>query len=298
MNKSRVIHRAVVPMAYSFVLFWAGGCSRGISYEEYDAITAWLTCDDCLDGERERVAAIGDRAIPFLEEALDSLPGNRRDNMRAQYWELHQFMGSTGDSTTFVDGYLQSMETAVRMRSATSLGDLGAESVLADALSGQLPGWRPEALEALQMALLRADLPPVGTGATDAWAVVGPAAAVNLCNGMGSTACTLPDVPRVDVVAQVTGPTSWTQPPWTVGTVHFLYRTAGSSDPPREAGRVDLGSAVQTDNGTNIFYRWTLPFFVHDFPGGPIEVFAVAAPMGDEPIRSTSNDSITIVEGF
>lgn len=284
----------------AMTMAWVGawGCTRGISFEEYDAISAWLTCDDCIEGERERVFAIGKRAIPFLDEALDSLPGNRRENMRAQYWELHQFIESAEDSTTFVNGYLESMETVTRLRSIASLGDLGAEKVLQEALNDPPVGSSPEVITALETALVRADLPPVGTGPADTWAVVAPAVGVNLCSGFGTTPCEPPDVPRIDLVAEASGPSGTFLNPWPVGTVYFFFRPLGSGDPPREAGRVSLSEGVSSDNGVTRFYRWTLSLSAYRVSSGPIRVFAVVAPTGDEPIRSTRNDSITVVEGY
>jgi hypothetical protein len=290
-------YRWTLRAMWTLVLVGAGGCARGISYEEYHAISAWLTCDDCTDGEREQVAAIGTRAIPFLAEALDSLPGNRRDNMRSQYWELHQFIESGEDSATFVNRYLESMETMVRIRSVTSLADVGAADIL-QAMADSVPsGFSPEVIAALEVALLRTDLPPVGTGPGDTWGVVEPGVAVELCNGMGATACTLPQVPRTELVAQASGPATSFSNPWATGTIHFFFAPSGSGTPPREVGQAGGGSASVQDDGIRRFYRWTVSFSPRGFPPGPIRVFAVAVPLGDEPVRSTENDNVRIVEG-
>ena len=42
----------------------------GFADTEQQAVRVWLLCDECTDGERESVNAIGHRAVPFLTEAL------------------------------------------------------------------------------------------------------------------------------------------------------------------------------------------------------------------------------------
>jgi hypothetical protein len=58
-----------------------GGPSEG----QRRTVDAWLNCDECINGERDSVIAMGDAAVGLLESALEGPSAERRNIMEAKF---------------------------------------------------------------------------------------------------------------------------------------------------------------------------------------------------------------------
>jgi hypothetical protein len=131
-------------------------------------IEAWLLCDECVDGERAAVRALGDQAVPELARALlDGPPEVSRDVVRHQSITAHSRAGVgtlSGNqyATQMVDNYVAKYQE----RAAVSLGDIrtaSAKSALDQAL--QLPRrsrYRADVWRAIRAARMAIDATSFG----------------------------------------------------------------------------------------------------------------------------------------
>lgn len=60
-----------------------GGCGRP-SPGDQRTIQRWLLCEECVEGERDAVVALGDAGVNVLREALRGPPSRRVENIRHQ----------------------------------------------------------------------------------------------------------------------------------------------------------------------------------------------------------------------
>lgn len=114
-----------------------GAC--GPSKTQKQQINIWLLCEDCPAGDRQRVAAIGKKAVQILWAALrDGPPIEGRRNTEAQVRDLYRRLGSVAATeASFVNEYLSNYVNGYRIRAAISLGDIqvgGAKEALAEAI--------------------------------------------------------------------------------------------------------------------------------------------------------------------
>lgn len=289
--------RTARPRAIGALLLVAVGCAQdtGVSEDELASIRAWLTCDDCRSGERERVEAIGMRAAPLLVEAILDFPDARRENLRAQYSQLYATLPAPAmDSASFVDRYLGAFDLNVRTRAALSLGDLGAFDELQDVVdTAEARGWSADAVAVLEGNLLRDFAGTTeGPGPADTWAIDTPLVAVEVCNGSGGIPCT--DEHVVQLRARATAPSGVTPPPWE--SVYFFVR----EDPSGPPAMTLLGRSADptvTDDGLERRFDWRYDFGAVGLPPGPVEIYAVGVTPSGQAFRTPAFTLVTVVEG-
>jgi hypothetical protein len=123
-------------------------------------ITAWLECEECVDGEREAVVALGGIALPTLVAVLREGPSPaRREEMRRHlervYRELRESGAelAAGSPEEYAQRYLGNFEALYRIRAAEGLGAIGggeARRALEEALRQDL---REDVAAAVRAAL-------------------------------------------------------------------------------------------------------------------------------------------------
>jgi hypothetical protein len=157
-RKARTVSGAVLLTA----LLWTACQGSGSTARPDDRtlILGWLTCEECIAGERDSVRAIGAPAVSILAAVLDSVPALIVEPLRIRLtnrWtpEFHP------DRDTYVNTYVQNAETIARMRAAYSLGDLRAEPELQTALNLAIArGYDADVIQVIRGALAAA----AGTG--------------------------------------------------------------------------------------------------------------------------------------
>ena len=157
-RRQRIILLLVIP-----ALFLFSGCrspQRSARPDNQTLILGWLTCEECIAGERDSVRALGAAAVSSLAAVFDSVPSLITEPLRIRLtnrWtpEYHP------DRDTYVNTYVRNAETIARVRAAYSLGDLRAQSELQDALTlATSRGYGPDVIQAIRGALAAAS----GTG--------------------------------------------------------------------------------------------------------------------------------------
>jgi hypothetical protein len=113
------------------------GC--GLTDREWRTLDAWLTCDECINGERAAAKAIGQKAVPAFSSALVGPSARRQTLVRAQFANSYPgvvIAGLTPD--VYADLLLANYVATYQKRAAISLGDLGgndAKAALNEALA-------------------------------------------------------------------------------------------------------------------------------------------------------------------
>jgi hypothetical protein len=271
----------------------AGSCQRGLSNDEFQLLLTWLTCDECLMQEREEVAALGERVIPFLVEAFDSLPGGRRELQRERYRQLHATLTApTRSPTDFVEHYLDAFDETVRTRIALSLGDLEAWNAIADLRARALAaGYGASVTDLLTAQELREPgALEAGPGPASTWTLVEPGDEVLLCNGDGALPC--PGDAVTELAARATLPSSSVPAPFTM--VAFYTRASAARGP---AHLIAVASApAVTDDGVERHWTWTTRLSGAGLAPGPIELFAAGVSSAGQAFSTAPNTEVTVVE--
>lgn len=104
----------------------------GLSKSDYQSIDAWLLCDDCLNGEREAVKALGDHAVYTLDEALFGPSLGRVGNKEAQFDQAYEELRAPKFSRAdYIARRRANYIAKYQKRAAISLGDIGGPRALA-----------------------------------------------------------------------------------------------------------------------------------------------------------------------
>lgn len=161
-SSTRGFGRRVFPAARRVAVLLAGclglalvACD-GVSDAEEDAIVAWLGCEECTEGERSFVVdSIGERAVPFLRDALLELPDEYRVNMERRFGARWSRLESPPvDSARYVERFMANFHAVVQRRAARALGDLGQEEILQEALDREAAlGFRDDVVRVLEQSL-------------------------------------------------------------------------------------------------------------------------------------------------
>lgn len=225
-----------------------GSC--GVTDDELRGISAWLTCTECTDGEREFVRdTIGSRAIGPLSEILLEFPPalleNRRRELAAE-WRARE--GTQADSAQFADLFLGNFEASAQRRAVLALSDLGATRVLERALrQASVIGLRGDVSEMIQRQL------GPGTGrisaavaATPATIVVAPASVTLEVGSSGVLRATVKDASGAILGDAV----SWQSA--AAGVVRVTGRTSQSAlaEPQTAGGPVRVTASIGSVVGT------------------------------------------------
>jgi hypothetical protein len=102
------------------------------------AVTAWLECEECTEGQLESVAKLGELAVPSLAAALERGPSpaslerlqlhlERNYREMSVYAETHDEVKMDLKLDEYVKIYLENYVASHRARAAEALGKIGGE---------------------------------------------------------------------------------------------------------------------------------------------------------------------------
>lgn len=135
-RRARVVRGASLALGVACAVAIPG--ARCEPEDEWAVEEAWLTCIDCLDGERAAVRARGEAAVPYLELAVLGPPALRIANagqLARRAWA--RIPSPATPESTFVRRVRDGFVSMYQSRAAISLGDIRT----------------PAAIEGLQTAL-------------------------------------------------------------------------------------------------------------------------------------------------
>lgn len=104
-------------------------CVDAVGRQQSDAaIFAWMQCHDCLNGERARVVALGDTAVPRLRHLLlDGPPPEHVAAVESQLDRLARDLPVPGVLTPEVRAaQLEGFRELYRLRAASALAGIGS----------------------------------------------------------------------------------------------------------------------------------------------------------------------------
>jgi hypothetical protein len=147
----------------AFATISAPACGGPGRIEPGRTVLAWMNCVECLDGELDRVVALGDAAVPYLAQlAIQGAPASYLDTVRLEEDINYRRLVLAGVDTSLVrnvrDTYAENTSARFRIRSALALRRIGgpqARQALDSALSQRL---RPDVRTVL--TALRDSTPP------------------------------------------------------------------------------------------------------------------------------------------
>lgn len=106
------------------------------------AVTAWLECEECTEGQLEKLAKFGEQAVPSLAAALERGPSpaslerlqmhlERNYREMSVYAETHDEVKMDMKLEEYVKIYLENYVAGHRARAAEALGKIGGEGAKA-----------------------------------------------------------------------------------------------------------------------------------------------------------------------
>ena len=148
---------ALVPLA-------TGACTSDVDRSaaatelRRSAIEAWLSCDECENGERAAVRALGDAAVEELDRALGALSPQQRANIDARVLQSFRLIDtSTAVDTARAARYRANFIAVRQQRAAIALGDIGTPSAIAALRrardEAQTRGYRPDVLRVIESVI-------------------------------------------------------------------------------------------------------------------------------------------------
>jgi hypothetical protein len=121
------------------------------------AVYAWMQCQDCLDGERNRVVALGDSAVPMLQGLLSGPPVEHMNAVRRSIEELAARMPAPRmPSQITIDQQLAVFHSMYVGRAASALAGIGdslSRKALCDARATNLAPVDRRAVDAAIMTI-------------------------------------------------------------------------------------------------------------------------------------------------
>lgn len=118
------------------VLVTMANCRGWLTHRETPAsvapVYAWILCEECDRGERARVVALGDTAVPLLRTLLrDGAPADRKQRMQEYLAPLRNpGPGRRPASPAIVAGVLSNYDMLYRVKAASALSDIGGANAL------------------------------------------------------------------------------------------------------------------------------------------------------------------------
>ena len=114
--------------------------STALQTPDYDAVDKWLTCEECVDGERAAVVARGSAVVPVLRQTLLYLPPVREQAIvRRQAEQAYATLNPAGVTLQdYVEPVFNNYVALRQVRAAMALADIArpmAVSALDEALS-------------------------------------------------------------------------------------------------------------------------------------------------------------------
>lgn len=139
--------------------------ARPVPSEE-QTLEAWLTCEECTNGELAAVVRFGRPLVPRLAVALRMGPGQEAvDAARSRLAATHQSMVEYAKThpgapvpmseREYVDRHLENFIVMYQSRAATGLGALGGDDARRELTNAQALPLRAPVLAVVREALLR-----------------------------------------------------------------------------------------------------------------------------------------------
>jgi len=132
--------------------------------EIVQTVLAWLECEECQDGELERVKKEGDLAVPTLSAALLKGPSpaslellrlgleERYDKLQ-NYSKTHKDMKISQTKADFVAHYLGNYESLYRIRAAEALSTIGSKQAKQSLMEASKGNFREDVNKAVKKYL-------------------------------------------------------------------------------------------------------------------------------------------------
>jgi len=129
----------------------AGKLAPELAAEARQVLVDWLECEECTDGQLERVVELGSILTPSLAITLREGPSpasrellrrelNKRYEELVAYRKTHPERVALSDRRSFVQQYMDNFEALYRVRAARGLAAIGtpaARRALAQAAQGE-----------------------------------------------------------------------------------------------------------------------------------------------------------------
>lgn len=123
-----------VPAVVMFVAM--AGCRGPLAQRESAAsvgpVYAWILCEECDRGERARVVALGDTAVPLLRTLLlDGAPADRKQRMQEYLAPLRNpGQGRRPANPAILASVLSNYDMLYRIKAASALSAIGGANAL------------------------------------------------------------------------------------------------------------------------------------------------------------------------
>lgn len=155
--------KSLVPTLFLVLAILSTGCK--LSDQEYATINAWLLCDDCRNGERAAVKAIGGKAVHTLDVFLKGPSRGRIANMEAKFRQTYHTLPSPSVSESdYVAELRRNYVALYQRRAAISLGDIGGTGAVGALRRAQRDAvaraYRPDVVRVINAVLGMRDFPP------------------------------------------------------------------------------------------------------------------------------------------
>jgi len=126
---------SVVALAVAALLTMAschGWRTRRETAASAEPVYAWVLCEECDRGERARLVALGDTAVPLLRALLfDGAPADRKERMQAYLAPLRDSgQGRPPASSAILAGVLSNYDMLYRVKAASALSAIGGANAL------------------------------------------------------------------------------------------------------------------------------------------------------------------------
>lgn len=97
-----------------------------------EPVYAWILCEECDRGERARLVALGDTAVPLLRTLLlDGVPADRKERMQAYLAPLGDSgQGRRPASPATLASVLSNYDILYRVKAASGLSAIGGGNAL------------------------------------------------------------------------------------------------------------------------------------------------------------------------
>jgi Mg2+ and Co2+ transporter CorA len=136
MKHFKILLFTVATSVFAASTFAAPELTPEQSLEVRKAVVAWLECEECTDGELDRLARYGELAVPTLGAVLERGPSpatleNYRLHLESSYRKLVEYSRTHDDvkidqsEDEYVKQYLENYQAHFAVRSALALRKLG-----------------------------------------------------------------------------------------------------------------------------------------------------------------------------
>jgi len=133
-----------------------GSTAKTTATMETERVLAYMQCQECIEGEREAVIAMGDTAVTQLRQfLLNGPPADRVQLVRLQLQRI-----APNASNSVIDHQLSSFDASYRLRAADALGAIGSPAAREGLCRARSqPGLRSEVRAAVRSRLASGSCP-------------------------------------------------------------------------------------------------------------------------------------------